>query len=104
MKLRKRWTVVVALMAICAFVCVATAQNQNDSATAQQMHETPPYWAYAVDPPAAASNAPANPVDNTRRHVPGSTAGFTLAQIGDLFTPPDWHPAGHPAMPDIVAH
>jgi cytochrome c553 len=104
MKLRKRWTVVVALMAICAFVCVATAQNQNESATAQQMHETPPYWAYAVDPPAAASNAPANPVDNTRRHVPGSTAAFTLAQIGDLFTPPDWHPAGHPAMPDIVAH
>ncbi|HEY8833891.1 MAG TPA: c-type cytochrome [Gemmatimonadaceae bacterium] len=38
------------------------------------------------------------------RHVPNSAAGFTLPQVVDLFAPPDWHPSGHPAMPDVVAH
>ena len=42
--------------------------------------------------------------DSTRLHrVPNSEARFTLPQVVDLFAPPDWHPAGHPAMPDVVA-
>jgi cytochrome c553 len=36
--------------------------------------------------------------------VPNSTKAFTQAQVTDGFNPPDWHPDGHPAMPDIVAH
>jgi cytochrome c553 len=35
--------------------------------------------------------------------VPGSSEGFTLTQIGDLYSVPDWHPADHPPMPAIVA-
>jgi cytochrome c553 len=31
-------------------------------------------------------------------------AAFTLAQIGDRSSAPDWHPEHHPTMPDIVAH
>jgi cytochrome c553 len=62
-----------------------------------------PYWAYVVNPPADAAVVPAKASDTTPRHVPGSAAAFTLAQIADLFTPPDWHPADHPAMPEIVS-
>jgi cytochrome c553 len=40
----------------------------------------------------------------TQYHVPNSTAGFTEAQIGNLFGIVDWHPDAHPAMPDVVAH
>ncbi len=94
----------MALLATCVCVCVSTAQNQNQDAAAQQTHEAPPYWAYAVNPPAAGSNAQAEPADSIPRHVPESMAAFTLAQTRDLFTPPDWHPARHPAMPDVVAH
>ncbi len=71
------------------------------TAWAQNSHQAPPYWAYVINPkpePAAGRN------DHAPRHVPGSAAAFTLAQIEDLFNPPDWHPEGHPAMPGIVAH
>jgi len=93
-----------ASMVICVFIVVAAGQNQSEKTKARQAHEPPPYWAYAVDPPARASHAQAKPVDATPRHVPGSTAAFTLRQINDAFNPPDWHPGGHPAMPEVVAH
>ncbi len=67
------------------------------------LHELPPYWAYVINPPTEASAAPAKVPDPTPQHVPDSEAVFTLAQIADLFTPPDWHPADHPAMPEIVS-
>ena len=60
----------------------------------------PPPWAYPVNPPGV---QPA-PDDGTPRHVAGSSASFSLTRIRDLFNPPDWHPADHPPMPDIVAH
>jgi len=42
--------------------------------------------------------------DSARLHrVPNSAAGFTLPQVVDLFAPPDWHPRGHPSMPEVVA-
>jgi len=58
-----------------------------------------PAWAYPWDPdfkPVADDGVP--------RHVPDSSAGYTLTQERDLFVAPDWHPADHPAMPDVVAH
>lgn len=58
-----------------------------------------PHWAYPVNPPG--TQLP--PDDGGPRHVPGSTAAFTLTQIRDLFKAPDWHPDDHPAMPGIVA-
>ena len=60
----------------------------------------PPAWAYAVNPPGL---QPA-PDDGTLKHVPNSTAGFTLTQLRDLFNVPDWYPDDHPPMPDPVAH
>jgi cytochrome c553 len=68
---------------------VAVAQCQNG----------PPAWAYPVNPP----NFQRAPDDGSIRRVPGSTAGFTLTQVRDLFAAPDWHPADHPPMPSIVA-
>jgi cytochrome c553 len=65
--------------------------------------EPPPYWAFAINPPAHAAAASPKKTPDAQRHVPGSTAVFTDSQLGDLFTPPDWHPADHPEMPQIVS-
>jgi cytochrome c553 len=65
-----------------------------------QSQEPPPAWAFPVNPP---DFKPA-PDDGTLRRVPGSTATYTLTQVRDLFVAPDWHPADHPAMPQVVSH
>jgi cytochrome c553 len=83
---------------MCGFFLTAAAQNQIAT------HEPPPYWAYVVNPPADAPEAKTKPPDTTARHLPGSTAVFTVAQTKDFFNVPDWHPADHPPMPDIVSH
>lgn len=70
------------------------------SSLAQAPNQTTPYWAYALNPD---STAPAPKPDDNPRHVPNSDAAFTVAQTHELFSPPDWHPAAHPAMPEIVA-
>ena len=61
--------------------------------------DVPPPWAFAVNPP---GTQPV-PDDGAARHVPGSSAAFTLTQIRDLFNVPDWHVDNHPPMPEIVA-
>ena len=60
----------------------------------------PPSWAYPVNPP----DFKAKPDDGQPRHVPDSTATYTLTQLRDLFAAPVWHPEEHPALPPIVAH
>ena len=58
-----------------------------------------PLWAFPGSP------TDSTVADNTRLHrVPNSAARFTLPQTNDRFAPPDWHPSGHPAMPEVVAH
>ncbi|MEO8007036.1 MAG: c-type cytochrome [Betaproteobacteria bacterium] len=57
-----------------------------------------PVWAYPVNPPGIKPVAD----DGAPMHVPNSTAAYTLTQIRDLFSPPDWHPDNHPSMPDVV--
>jgi cytochrome c553 len=59
----------------------------------------PPAWAYVVNPP----DFRPPPDDGRLRHVPDSTAAFTLTQVRDLFVAPDWHPGDHPPMPQVVA-
>jgi cytochrome c553 len=72
--------------------------------------EAPPPWAYgfkdaAPAVPAAPAPAPAAvPSPDPKLYtLPGSTAQFTRAQIGDRFGPADWFPGDHPVMPPIVA-
>src|SRR6185436_16760824 len=67
--------------------------------TLARADEPLPGWAYPVNPPGL---KPA-PDDGTLKHVPDSSAAYTLTQIRDLFSPPDWHPGSHPAMPEVVA-
>ena len=57
-----------------------------------------PSWAYPWLPDFKAAAD-----DGVPRHVPDSAAAFTLTQERDLFFAPDWHPADHPPMPDVVA-
>lgn len=82
---------------LCALVVGVAAHNPRAKT------QPPPYWAYCPNPPAAAPPQPTQSA-NTLQHVPNSTAVFTVAQIDDLFDVPDWHPASHPPMPDIVGH
>jgi cytochrome c553 len=64
-----------------------------------------PIWAYPVLPPRLPHTGPrpAAMPDETLRHVPGSSAGYTKAQIGTLFGAPDWFPNQHPKMPAVVS-
>jgi cytochrome c553 len=82
----------------------ALARSQSAETDMHTAREALPYWAFAVDPPVGTSDANAGAVDDTPRHVPGSGAAFTLAQLGDLFSAPDWHPDNHPTMSEVVAH
>ena len=83
-----RFLLSIALLLICAFIALADTPSQST-----------PYWAFCLNPD---NSTPAQP-DNNPRHVPGSDVTFTVAQTKDLFTVPDWHPAAHPRMPEIVS-
>ena len=58
-----------------------------------------PYWAY----PVTTKKFPA-PDPNQVGRLPGTKVTFTRAGVNDRFNAPDWYPATHPKMPDIVAH
>lgn len=98
--------VFAASLAVCAFVVVAAGQTHSEKTKAQPGHEPPPYWAFTGNPMAnAARHTQKTRDDHTLLHVPGSKQAFTQLQIdAAAFSPPDWHPNGHPPMPEIVAH
>ena len=60
---------------------------------------TPPSWAYPVNPPGFHPRAE----DGSPRHVPHSSAAYSVTQLKDRFIAPEWHPEDHPPMPPIVA-
>lgn len=62
--------------------------------------DRPPEWAYPVNPPGFKPT----PDDGKPRQVPDSSLSLSLPQTRDFFYAPDWHPADHPPMPEIVAH
>ena len=84
-------------------VVLMTAIGMRASFDSAQDKQQAPPWAYTVNPPPAPGATPA-PVDPEPKSVPGTTVTFTIAQTRDAFNPPDWHPYGHPAMPEAVAH
>src|SRR5712672_68161 len=63
------------------------------------MAQTPPEWAYPVNPPGFKPRAD----DGTPRRIEGSNATYTLTQLRDRFISPVWHAAEHPAQPEVVA-
>jgi cytochrome c553 len=63
-----------------------------------------PEWLFPVDPNSLIKNPPPVKLDNVELlDIPDSDQKFTQARINDPFNPPDWHPADHIPMPDIVA-
>ncbi|MGV3590927.1 MAG: c-type cytochrome [Gammaproteobacteria bacterium] len=60
--------------------------------------QTPLEWAYALNTPGVAPLVLEGP-----QRVPGSEIEIVFSNPRDLYAPPDWHPADHPPMPDIVA-
>ncbi len=97
-----------AVTAICIagasiFLVVASTQAQNaggDGAATPSL----PIWAYPVPAAVPGGAKPAvTAQDEGVKHVPGSAAGFTKAQIADLFTVSDWFPDSHPAMLGVVS-
>lgn len=76
--------------------CLLAALSLQAGAAPQPQ---PPAWAYPINPPA--SPAPPSRA-HVLRHVPGSRAAYTNAQVGDLFVAPDWHPEEHPPAPAVV--
>src|SRR5271169_5738084 len=103
MMTRHLWRTAATLVAGACWAA-ALARGQRTSTVLHTADDALPAWAYAINPPAGPAAAEAEAVDDTPHRVPGSAAAFTLAQVRDLFTAPDWHPDGHPAMPKIVAH
>lgn len=98
-KIPARRTLVRLFIALISIVANCPSQ-QASSGPQLASQQPPPYWAFTVDPP----NAPPEATGNTPQHVPNSSQSYTLAEIADLFSVPDWHPESHPPMPDIVAH
>jgi len=88
--------VAIFTLAVCG---TAGAQTPATGAPPPPSAASFPAWAYPWSP----DFKPA-PDDGVPRHVPDSSAAFTIAQERDLFFAPDWHPDDHPVMPDVVAH
>src|SRR4030095_15518430 len=109
----KRVTVMLVMALLVGSVLVAVSGQKS---IAQQQA---PYWAYGFLKPAAPDEAAAPSRDATAvscnrrdppaaddgilRRVPGSSASFTLRQIGFGYGPADWFPEDHPPAPEIVA-
>ena len=93
--MRRSITFVVGpLIGLFASGVVVVAQTPGPSPSAPP--GSFPAWAYPWAP-----DFKAPPDDGVPRHVPDSTAAFTITQERDLFFAPDWHPEDHPPMPGI---
>lgn len=92
---------------LCAAASLAFAQDAANPQTITATPLTPiepPEWLFPIDPASLVPAAqPAKPDDVELLSVPGSNEKFTLARINDPFNPPDWRPASHTPMPDVVA-
>src|SRR5215469_7617047 len=86
-KIPARRTLVRRFIALISIVANCPSQ-QASSGPPLASQQPPPYWAFTVDPP----NAPPEATGNAPQHVPNSSQSYTLAQIADLFSVPDWHP------------
>ena len=84
---------VLLAFALCLASVVASAQSTRFAV---------PDWLFPRSPPASTTAPPADDVKLI--HMPNSEAAFTAAQLANLFFVPDWHPATHGPMPEVVAH
>lgn len=73
--------------------------------SAQTPPPVPPPWAYTVNTPTppGAPSVP-RPPDTMFVRPENSAVWFSPAETRDAFKIADWHPEGHAALPDVVAH
>ncbi len=68
-----------------------------------------PDWLFPLIPKSLPAPPPAKPDPGAPKpeeellDIPDSTEKFPLSRINDPFNPPDWRPASHGPMPDVVA-
>jgi len=112
----------VVLAACCVLSAAAWTQSTPKPATAKAAETLKipyPDWLFPIDddamrayklsklpkspapPPQPKDTAP--PVAEELLEIPDSDQKFTLTRINDKYNAPDWHPADHGPMPDIVA-
>ena len=100
--MKKTGATLLVLFALAITVGILSAQQQP----AAPASPAPPLWAFPVAPAAprgagGGGGGGAAP-DTNPKSVPGSSVKLTLQQVRDAYNVPDWHPDGHPAMPEIV--
>jgi cytochrome c553 len=91
------------IIAAGALLLTAAASNQTQSSLSRAPIEPPPYWAYAVNPPAPASDASSKPEESALFHVPGSKFAFTNSQMPDIVArgrTPDVYACGYCHLPN----
>ncbi len=99
---RRNWLPIAISVAAAAVLMLAANAQRSVATEARPIQDPPPYWAFVVNPPESSKDL-VKPPDSAPRNVPGSTAAFTISQTNDFYRPPDWHPADHPTMPEIVS-
>jgi len=114
----------LAVLAVCCvFSAAALGQSSPKPApakAAEPLRIPYPDWLFPIDddamkayklsklpksptPPTPTPKETTAPAAEELLEIPDSDQRFTLARINDKFNAPDWHPADHGPMPDIVA-
>jgi cytochrome c553 len=88
-----------SLTSLAIAISVSSGGLAQSGSSAASSSDGLPAWAFLWDP-----TVKVPPPDDKPNSLPGSNAAFSWKQARDLFVAPDWHPDGHPAMPDIVAN
>lgn len=99
---KSAWHSAAASAGIAGLALLATTPwlaSVASAASTAAAAEAVPAWAYPVNPPGFKPAAD----DGTPRRVPDSELRYTLSQVRDRFLAPDWHPAEHAPMPEVVA-
>ncbi len=96
------WRIGLPVLALVAGACgtdTAAIPADDLPATATANDVLP--WAFVLNDPAPDEAAPPPDPDEIVT-VPGSELSLRRSDIAIANGPPDWHPDGHPPMPDIV--
>ncbi len=94
----------VALLALVLGACspsTAAAPAADDLRPAVEGANEVLPWAFVLNDPAPAGAEKPDPDEVVT--VPGSSLQLRRGDITSANGPPDWHPEGHPPMPDVVA-
>ncbi|HSP18779.1 MAG TPA: hypothetical protein VLQ79_04645 [Myxococcaceae bacterium] len=99
--LQRHSAAVVTLAGLAAALLASYRPSANSAPSTPAPTFVPPAWAYALGPVPAAPPPQYDTAPQLR--LAGSSVELSEAQIHDLFAAPDWFPAAHSPMPEVVA-